>query len=118
MRAGWLAVLAAMLFALSWQSFVTQTHHHFSPNIVSASSKADAGDPERPGRQSPTDPSANCGVCRVLAHAGPVLLPAQIEIEAPAPASVWRSPAILPGLALARRSHAWRSRAPPQQLQA
>lgn len=119
MRAGWVAVLAALLFALSWQSFLTQTHHHFSPDSVSAApAKADAGGPERPSRQSPADPSANCPVCRVLAHAGPVLLPAQIDVAAPAPASVWRIPTSLPRLALARRSHDWRSRAPPERLQA
>ena len=116
-RAAWLATLAAVLLAFSWQSFVTQTHQHFDPGAVSAAAPAMA-DGAGPRRESPSDLPANCSICRALAHAGALVPPAPIEFGAPAPAVFRLAPATPLGLTHAGRSHAWQSRAPPHQLQA
>lgn len=112
--AGWFATLVAMLLAFSWQSVVTQTHQHLNPAVAG---KADGADSMRPDRQSPFDLPANCPICREIAHAGPALLPAPIVVAAPAPPPVWRAETAGLRKTLASRSHAWRSRAPPLQLQ-
>lgn len=119
MGAGWFATLMAVLVAFSWQSFVTQTHQHYSPGTASsvAPATADGADPSRPDRQSPGDLPANCAICREIAHAGPVMLPAPIVLDAPAPATAWRAVTGLLEETLVQRSHAWQSRAPPFQLQ-
>jgi len=118
LRAGWLVVLAAMVLALSWQSFLTQTHRHFDPVSTEASAQARDAAPSGVDRQSPSDLPANCQICREVAHAGSYLLPAPIGFDAPAPGVFWLAVVALAVVALVRRSHAWRSRAPPSPLPA
>ena len=115
LSAPWLAVLAAVLFAFLAQSFVLQTHQHWDPI---AAAKADSAGPQKPGKAPAEDQQTNCPICRELAHAGPVLLPAPIGLDAPALVSFWLGITLLLGLSLAARSHAWQSRAPPIRLQA
>ena len=114
MRALWMAVLVAVLLAYSWQSFLVQTHRHLDGARTAASAGADGVQRQN---QSPDQP-ANCFLCRELAHAGHVVLPAPVVIEAPVVASFWLAVILLAGLSLSQRSHAWRSRAPPIRLQA
>jgi hypothetical protein len=108
----WLALVGALLLSLSWQSVVLQTHRHFAPFAGTATTRVAS-----PDNQSPADLPSNCPICRELAHAGPVVLPAPVAIDAPAPLVFWFAVSVLLGLALVRRSHAWQSRAPPALLQ-
>jgi hypothetical protein len=116
LRAGWNALLLAVLLAFSWQSFVTQTHQHFDFGTLSATAKAEGSG--QTGQQSPLDQQDNCPICRGIAHAGAYLLPAPIALNVPVPVVFWLALATIFGLSLTRRSHAWQSRAPPHQLQA
>lgn len=109
----WLALVGALLLSLSWQSVVLQTHQHFSPLARAATASGTSVS----NGQSPADLPANCPICRELAHAGPVVLPAPVALDAPAPLVFWFAVSVLLGLALVQRSHAWRSRAPPALLQ-
>lgn len=122
MRSGWHALLLALLVAFSWQSFVTQTHLHYEPGIAAAASAApaaaDQAVPQPPAKKSPFELPSSCPVCREIAHAGPILPPAPLELAAPVPAAVWLALTLLLGVALVQRSHAWQSRAPPYRLQA
>jgi hypothetical protein len=116
---GWLATLAAVLIAFSFQSLVTQTHQHFdfSAAFASTPAKADAaGQPA--GKRSPSELPANCPICREIAQAGHAVLTAPVEFKAPAPAVAWFAATKPLGGTISRPSHAWRSRAPPQKLQA
>jgi len=112
------AVLFAALLAFSWQSFVVQTHIHFEPYPASGvaighSAVADPG----PAR-GPADTPANCPICHEIAHGGVYLLPTLAAFEAPAPAPVWQPVTTQLAHLASKRSHAWRSRAPPALLQA
>lgn len=115
-RGGWLAIMAAVLVAFSWQSFVTQTHRHFDDEAFSAATTGIAS-PES-DRKAPSSLPDNCTMCREIAHSGQLVLPAAIAFDAPVATAFWLADSALPGLALGQRSHAWRSRAPPYQLQA
>ena len=119
-RAGWHAMLAVMLFALSWQSIVTQTHNHFGLDapLGVTTTKVDSAATQQLDRQSPSDLPGKCPICRELAHSAHFVLPAPILFEAPAPVAFWAASAPPLGSALAQRSHAWQSRAPPQKFQA
>ena len=112
------AVLCAMFFALLWQSLAAQAHRHLDLPLASAqvSVFADGVGGSEPG--SPFDSPADCSFCRELAHAGPLLLPAAISIEAPIEAAFRITPTRLHTLALLARAPLWRSRAPPLPLQA
>jgi hypothetical protein len=118
---GWrFATFAALLIAFSWQSVIAQTHQHFESSPVSAAAPATAANagPQQPGRQSPSDLPANCPICHEIAHLGQVVMPAPFQLAAPVPADFFGAAAIPLGLTLTQRSHAWRSRGPPSQLQA
>jgi hypothetical protein len=117
MRTAWYAILVAVLLAFSWQSFLTQTHRHYAPNIVAPPAKVDSVRLSVPGPQSPSDLPANCPICHEIAHIGHAVLPAPILLVAPVSLTFWQAFAIVSGPELAPRSHAWRSRAPPHQLQ-
>ena len=113
-RPGWAAMLAVLLLALSWQSVVSQTHRHFhAPAGTVLAIAQDASSLPGKGQQAPYDPASDCSICRQIAHAGAALLPDPVAIEAPAFAEF--RPGETPPLdpASVRRSHAWRSRAPP-----
>jgi len=112
-RAGWRAMLLAVLLAFSWQSFITQTHRHFAPAATAAALGKAGIAARQPGRQLPSDTPASCPICSEIAHAGPIMLPAPVEVIAPAAASFHAADTRPLTLALLQRSHAWRSRAPP-----
>ena len=118
-RAPRFAIVLAMLLALLWQSFVTQTHIHADP-IGYATAIADStGTPAQlKAGQAPSDLPATCPICQEIAHAGSYLSPTAVAFQPPAQVQVWRAVAISRALTLRQRSHAWRSRAPPLPLQA
>jgi hypothetical protein len=107
-----IALLCVLLFAFVWQGFVAQTHHHLQPVATAAAATLALPD-QSSGSDQPSDVPANCSICRDLASGGPALLPVAAGIAAPS-----ELPFLIttPGLgrpALVRRTHLWRSRAPP-----
>jgi len=119
LRARRFAIVVAMLLAILWQSFVTQTHVHADPGLYATAIADSAGAPARlKAGQAPSDLPATCPICQEVAHAGSYLSPAAVAFEPPVQADLWRgvAPSLAP--ALRQRSHAWQSRAPPLQLQA
>ncbi|WP_448663265.1 hypothetical protein ACG3SL_00890 [Sphingomonas sp. CJ20] len=111
-------LLWAVLLAFAWQAIVTQTHRHFDAiqQLAMWAPTAVADDGSR--TDSPFDSPANCPVCRETAHAGPLLLPPAITIALVAPVSFRAAAIVARPLARLEPSHNWRSRAPPEPLQA
>lgn len=119
LRARRFAIVFAMLLAILWQSFVTQTHVHANPRVYATAISDNAGAPTRlKAGEAPSDLPATCPICQEVAHAGSYLSPAAVALQPPVPIDLWRTatPALSP--TLRQRSHAWQSRAPPRQLQA
>ena len=119
LRARRFAIVFAMLLAVLWQSFVTQTHVHATPGAYTAAISDSAGAPTRlKAGETPSDQPAICPICQEVAHAGSYLSPTAVALQPPVPVDLWRTatPAFSP--TLRQRSHAWQSRAPPYQLQA
>jgi hypothetical protein len=114
-----LALLLALLLSLFGQSLLTQTHVHVDPQARALSSSPHGAAPARVAhRHHSSHGSANCPICREIAQAGqylPSVPPAAGPMGlAPLPVA---SPAA-PGIAGRSRSHAWRSRGPPETLPA
>ena len=119
LRARRFAIAVAILLAILWQSFVTQTHIHAGPVGYVSMVSADAGaSPRLKAGQPLSELPAVCPICQEIAHTGSYLTPTAVALQPPVSVSLQR--AIAPSLAqtLHQRSHAWRSRAPPQLLQA
>jgi len=113
------AIVFAMLLAILWQSFVTQTHVHANPGAYATAISDSAGAPTRlKTGEAPSDLPTTCPICQEVAHAGSYLSPAAVALQPPVPVDLWRTltPTLSP--TLRQRSHAWQSRAPPRQLQA
>lgn len=118
-RGPWLAVVMAVLFAFTAQSFVSQTHQHFGPDGLSLGSVAATAAPQSPDRSAPQpDLPSHCAICRAVAHAGDYLLPAPVVLATPVARTGWVEVATRAVPSRILRSHAWRSRAPPIHLQA
>jgi hypothetical protein len=119
LRAPRFAIVFAMLLAILWQSFVTQTHIHTEPGVYATAVSDSAGTPTQlKAGQAPSDLPATCPICQEIAHAGSYLSPAAVAFQPPIPVDLWRSVTPLLAPTLRQRSHAWQSRAPPHQLQA
>ena len=119
LRARRFAIVFAMLLAILWQSFVTQTHIHTDPGGYATAITDSASAPTHlKAGQAPSDLPATCPICQEIAHAGSYLSPTAVAFQPPVPVNLWRT--VTPTLAptLRQRSHAWQSRAPPHQLQA
>jgi len=119
MRSGWVALLLAVTVSLSWQSLLSQTHQHpastFAP--IAAKLLGDKASANHPDGKS-TDQPADCPICRQIAQAGHYLSPAPVSFSPPIVAPLAVAVVPTPSIVLARRSHAWQSRAPPSLLQA
>ena len=115
-------ILIATLVAFLFQSYVVQTHIHYTSGadagaFVSggASLKAVAGTtvagPHDP--KSPTDDPAHCPICQEFLHAGQYLAPAPILAllitAVVVPITILRAVAVTASPV----SHDWRGRAPP-----
>ncbi|RYE03511.1 MAG: hypothetical protein EOP61_04295 [Sphingomonadales bacterium] len=115
----WRTMLLAVMLAVSWQGFVSQTHRHpegASPFgggtvLVDVAASTDG--------KSPLKLPDACPICRELNHAGSMLLPTPVAIALPVQLD---APAAEPLLATPGHvqpvSHGWQSRAPPETLQA
>ncbi|MEP9357722.1 hypothetical protein [Sphingomonas sp. KR3-1] len=120
LRARWAAVLLTALLAFCWQSFVTQTHLHFEPAAYGAavSGQASPAAVRSDTGKNSSDTPATCPICQEIAHGGLYLLPTPVALTPPEPAAAWQAVAASLVDAVRKPSHAWRSRAPPIQLQA
>jgi hypothetical protein len=113
------AIVLAMLLAILWQSFVTQTHIHTDAGSYAAAIADSANAPAQlKTGQAPSDLPATCPICQEIAHAGSYLSPDAVTFQPPLSIPVWRTVAPSRALAVHQRSHAWQSRAPPLPLQA
>lgn len=118
-RAPRFAIILAMLLALLWQSFVTQTHIHADPiGYATAIADSTGAQAQLKAGQAPSDLPATCPICQEIAHAGSYLSPTAVAFQPPVAIHVWRAVAPVRALTLRQRSHAWQSRAPPLPLQA
>ena len=107
LRAPRFAIVFAMLLAILWQSFVTQTHIHAEPGIHATAIADSASAPTRlKAGQTPSDLPATCPICQEIAHAGSYLSPTAVALQPPVPVDLWRN--VTPPLAstLQQRSHA------------
>ena len=119
-----LALTFVALFAFLVQSFITQTHVHFSaqadaPFAVSdaggTAAKSNTGDPrqrDHRGVPSKEDP-AHCPFCQQIAVAGAFLSPFIATLQLPT--VVGLPPQISTAVTVATQqvSHIWQGRAPP-----
>jgi hypothetical protein len=118
-RSGWVAILLAVLVAFSWQSFLAQAHEHFGRGgFASVSAATTRAAPDQHDRKAPSGLPDNCWICRAVAHSGHLVLPQVFDFDPAAPSDVWLAIRQSTEQALAQRSHAWQSRAPPSSLQA
>ena len=104
------AVLAAFLL----QSFLTATHVHDPASIANSVTAGPTAAKLPAHRGAPADPANNCPVCHAVANSGHFLAPAPIVFLAAVAATLWLFAAAFQTQVLTRRSHAWRSRAPPR----
>lgn len=112
-----LVILWALLLALLWQSVTAQAHQHRPVGLDTSQSERSLAN--KTGRDEPApDSPKTCPICLEVANIGPALLPAPVTIATPA-AIAFFTTALRPlHLQRSSRSHVWRSRAPPHQLQA
>jgi hypothetical protein len=119
LRARRFAFAFAMLLAILWQSFVTQTHIHANPGAYATAISDSAGASTRlKAGEAPSDSPATCPICQEVAQAGSYLAPAAVALQPPVPVDLWRTATLSLAPSLRQRSHDWQSRAPPHQLQA
>jgi len=115
-RGRWL-VLFAIVMAFCWQTLLAGTHTHFEPRSApiafSSAGKSTAAAPA-----APTDQPSNCPICRDLALAAHYPPPVPLLLEAPASAATTAAPPAQTIFAPLQRSHSWRSRGPPNLIQA
>ncbi len=119
MRALWLATLFVALLALTWQSFIVQTHVHACLDGCATGLAANASSPAQleTGQSAPGAPTP-CPICQEIVHAGSYLVPSLPAFHLPPSVVAWYI--VAPSLTIAprQRSHGWQSRAPPHHLQA
>jgi hypothetical protein len=118
---GTLALTFVYLFAFLVQSFVTQTHVHFSEQSAAVSSaigtvakgKSSASQ-QRDHRDLPSkDDPANCPFCQQIAVAGAFFSPAIAVLQLPTEAGLFPQTLALVAAATLQVSHNWQGRAPP-----
>jgi hypothetical protein len=109
------ALVFAVLAAFLLQSFLTATHVHVEAGSVAGTIKVGQSTAEQPvHRRAPAVPDTNCPICHAVAQSGHFLAPAPIVFVSAASAAIWLYAAAFRSSVLTGRSHAWRSRAPPE----
>jgi len=118
---GWRAAVTAFAFvAFALQSYIVQTHIHFSPDAELRLAGYVASHDTKPAQQAPRDkyPSnedpANCPICQEILHSGHFVIPAAQVFLAPylAVSTIVVVDTALPHIFAL--SHSWRGRAPPR----
>lgn len=110
---GWLAVLALLLFALSWQSFLAQTHGHPVSMQSDVASKVIAA--PKAGDEAPSGQKSHCRICAELAHVTPALLSASVVLASPPRIAVFPTETRIAAYPPQKPARRWQSRAPPLQ---
>lgn len=112
----WLAVLVALVLALTWQNFLVQTHWHPGPAAQTAAASRSAvslkSDPQAPADQQPS-----CPICLEIANATPALPSAPVALQLPLLVAFFIAAFTLAAPAPSRPAPPWQSRAPPLPLQ-
>ena len=114
-------IRAAALLLLAGQAIIAQAHLHAPARsvamavAVALSAEADMRSTPVPER---SDGLPDCPVCREIGHAGPYHPPAELVAHVPTAIGLWVAACASSHLLHQRRSHDWRSRAPPALLPA
>lgn len=112
---GWRHVTWLLVLAFSLQSYITQTHIHFTPHTIDhvAGGKLVANTPAH--NKSPADDGTGaCPFCQAVANASAFFAPTAPLILPPVS---WVEAVSLPiraGTIGGPTAHSWHSRAPPQ----
>ena len=117
-RGRWATIALAAMLAFLCQSFVTQTHLHpdSAARAVALAGPATAPAALKAGQPVPDVP--DCPICREISHGSTYLPSVPVAFQAATPDTIWRVALPTRTLAPSQYSHAWRSRAPPQNLHA
>jgi hypothetical protein len=120
-------VLALALLTFALQSYITQTHIHFtsaqafglsSDNFAPAYKTTDgkaADGKSAPLKKVPSnDDPANCPLCQAAAHSGQFITPSAIGFALPSETIAIVPLAIVVLTASETLSHGWQGRAPPR----
>lgn len=119
-----LALTFVVLFAVLVQSFITQSHVHFSAQADATFAISDAGgtvaksntgEPhQRDHRGVPSrDDPANCPFCQQIAVAGAFLSPFITTLQLPTEVGLLPQISTAVTAATQQLSHIWQGRAPP-----
>jgi hypothetical protein len=103
-----LAAALFLVFALCWQAGVVRAHVHEASSFAAVFAEHRAHPPSRSG-----DAGQDCPICAEETAAGVYLAAAPPVLAAPAPAIRWQAAIVADPAIRLRRSHDWRSRAPP-----
>lgn len=107
----------AALLALLWQGFVVQTHVHYRDGPAQWSSgRGDSSGATLAAPRTPDDPPYDCPICRQAAIAGSYLTPSTPPLPIVLAAFAWFTSPLPKPWRGRQRSHAWRSRGPPDAL--
>ena len=109
---GWrLALVYVVLAAFAFQTYVVQTHIHFTPAaLAQLTGKSDSHHDRWPANDDP----ANCPICQELLHSGQFVTPSAQFLLPPtlAVSTIALVDEALPFVFAP--SHSWHGRAPPQ----
>ncbi len=112
---GWRLVTWIVLLAFTLQSFVTQTHMHWSSGAGSGAIVAGSFDGPAPQNKSPFEKDKTaCPFCQAIVHAGAFFASAAPLLPLPFAWAAHSPPRLIATKFSAFPAHSWQSRAPPQ----
>ncbi|HEY3637002.1 MAG TPA: hypothetical protein VGK90_02535 [Rhizomicrobium sp.] len=112
---GWRVVTWVVLLAFTLQSFVTQTHIHWTPQASAATTVAKlVQNPVSPIKSPFEKDTSACPFCQAIVHAGAFFASGAPLLVLPAAWTDYVIPLLIAPMAGAPDAHSWRSRAPPQ----
>lgn len=113
-----MAVVSVAFVAFVIQSFLVQTHIHFTPEALARlavhNTHAVTDDPAHHDKYPANEDPANCPICQEILHSGQFVAPAA-QVYLP-PALAVSTIVIVDGALpfIVALSHSWRGRAPPR----
>lgn len=113
-----MAVVSVAFVAFVIQSFLVQTHIHFTPEalarLAAHNTHAVTDDPAHHDKYPANEDPANCPICQEILHSGQFVAPAA-QVYLP-PALAVSTIVIVDGALpfIVALSHSWRGRAPPR----
>jgi hypothetical protein len=112
---GWRFVTWVALLAFTLQSFVTQTHIHWSPHSSTRTTVALLLDGPVSQNASPFEKDKTaCPFCQAIIHAGAFFASGAPLLLLPVLRAEWAVPRLFSIAKRAALAHSWQSRAPPQ----